>query len=91
MPNKHIPFRKCIGCGISKPKENLIRISCIGGNLILNLSGKENGRGVYICKDDTCIERAFKNKGLARSLRRSFSEADLAKLKNDIAAAREVL
>ncbi|MDD4496304.1 MAG: YlxR family protein, partial [Eubacteriales bacterium] len=31
-------------------------------------TGKSNGRGAYLCKNPDCIEKARKQKGLARAL-----------------------
>lgn len=69
MKTRKIPMRKCIGCMESFPKKELCRIVKNKDNEInLDLSGKLNGRGIYICKKAECFEKAIKTKRLAKSL-----------------------
>ena len=64
---KTIPERTCIGCNEKKEKNKLIRIvKDQEGNIDVDLTGKANGRGAYICKN---IEKAMKTKRLERSLK----------------------
>ncbi len=67
------PLRKCTGCNEMKPKKSLLRIvfSEEAGTMSIDPTGKQNGRGAYICKDIACFERARKNKGLERSFKKS--------------------
>lgn len=68
MPKK-IPMRRCTGCGASKEKKNLIRIvRTPGGEIILDRTGKANGRGAYLCDDPACLRKAQKKRSLQRSL-----------------------
>lgn len=70
MKVKKIPMRKCVGCKESAEKNELIRIvKDKTDNIFIDSSGKANGRGVYIHKDSSCLEKAFKNKELERSLK----------------------
>lgn len=65
----------------SKPKNELIRIvSGPEGDLLQDLTGKAEGRGVYLCKDKVCIDQAHKKRALARSLKRSITEEQVNKL-----------
>lgn len=65
---KKIPMRKCIGCGESKPKKELIRVvKDKDGNIFLDKTGRQNGRGAYICFNKECLEKAIKNKALNRA------------------------
>ena len=51
MANKKIPMRKCVGCQEMKEKKSLIRVvKTAEGDIILDDTGKKNGRGAYICK-----------------------------------------
>lgn len=55
MKLKKIPLRMCIVCHTMQPKRELIRIvKDKDGNIALDLSGKANGRGAYICKNPEC-------------------------------------
>lgn len=74
MQQKKIPMRKCTGCGESKPKKELVRIvKTPEGEIILDLSGKLNGRGAYICKSAECLRKARK----ARRFEKAFETAVL--------------
>ena len=69
MPKK-IPMRKCVGCGEMKEKKDLIRvIKTPEDEILLDKTGRANGRGAYICNSKECFARAVKNKGLERSLK----------------------
>lgn len=67
---KKIPLRKCTGCGQMKSKKEMLRVlKTTEGGIILDRTGKKNGRGAYLCCDRDCLEKAFKNRGLERSLK----------------------
>ena len=64
---KKIPERTCIGCGQTKPKNDLLRIvKDKENNVFVDLTGKKNGRGAYICASEDCLNKAIKNKRLAK-------------------------
>ena len=66
---KKIPERKCMGCGEKFPKKELLRIVREPeGNVSVDLVGKKNGRGVYICKNPDCFKKVRKADKLSRSL-----------------------
>ncbi len=66
--NKKIPQRQCVGCREMRDKNQCLRIVKSAENkLELDVSGKKNGRGAYICRSKACLELALKNKGLERS------------------------
>ncbi len=64
---KHIPSRRCIGCREMFPKSSLIRIVKRNGLLKLDLGGKEDGRGAYVCKNAGCVALLKKKRGLERA------------------------
>lgn len=67
---RKIPQRQCIGCGEMKDKKSLIRvIKTPEEEILLDATGKKNGRGAYICSNMTCLSKAIKSKGLERSLK----------------------
>lgn len=60
---KKIPMRRCLGCMESKPKKELFRVvKTAEGEIVLDMTGKKNGRGAYICKSTSCLEKAIKSK-----------------------------
>lgn len=75
MKVRKIPMRKCVGCGELKPKKELIRIVALPtGEMEVDRTGKKNGRGVYICDDPVCFQKAYDSHGLERSLKRPVSK-----------------
>ena len=70
MGNKKIPQRQCVGCAQMKNKTELIRIiKTPEGEVILDSTGKKNGRGAYICANTECLKKARKTIGIERSLK----------------------
>ena len=64
---KKIPLRTCVGCKEVKPKKELIRVvKQSDGNIMLDFTGKANGRGAYLCPNAGCLEQAIKTKRLSR-------------------------
>ena len=62
---KKIPQRTCMGCNEKKDKKDLIRIVKNKANEILvDKTGKLNGRGAYICNNVECLEKLKKSKRL---------------------------
>ena len=65
----------------SRPKKELIRIVSEGeGHISLDLTGKANGRGVYLCPDVSCFETAKKKNALSRSLGMKLDPEDMEKV-----------
>ena len=55
-----------------KPKKELIRVlRTEDGEFVLDISGKKNGRGAYICNSKECFDKAVKSKGLERSFKQA--------------------
>lgn len=70
--DKKVPMRQCIGCGCMKSKKEMMRVlKDTEGNILLDVTGKKNGRGAYLCKTEECLKKARKNKGLERSFKMS--------------------
>lgn len=69
---KKIPLRQCVGCGKMKGKKEMMRVLRTEENEIcLDVTGKKNGRGAYICRNRECLRKAAKSKGLERSFKMS--------------------
>lgn len=67
--NKKKPTRTCMGCNASKEKKELVRIvKSKEGSVEVDLTGKKNGRGAYICKNEECLNKVIKSKRLQRAL-----------------------
>mgnify|MGYP000092045662 CR=1 FL=1 len=84
---KKIPQRQCIGCREMKNKKDLIRIlKTDTEGIIIDVTGKKNGRGAYICNSIDCLKLAQKKKSLERSLKTTIPETvyqELAKEMSD--------
>lgn len=69
---KKVPQRMCIGCGEMKDKRDMLRvIKTSEDEIMIDATGKKNGRGAYVCFSQECLDKAVKNKGLERSLKKS--------------------
>ena len=64
---KKPPIRTCIVCRNAFDKRDLIRIVKSGDEISVDLTGKKNGRGAYICKSPECLENLKKKKALNRA------------------------
>lgn len=67
---KKIPLRQCVGCGEMKGKKEMMRVlKTAEDDIVLDVTGKKNGRGAYLCMSKECLQKARKNKGLERSFK----------------------
>lgn len=83
--SKKVPLRKCVGCGERREKKELIRVlRTPEGEVVLDLSGRANGRGAYICRSAECLKKAARNRGLYRSLETEIPETVLASLQKEM-------
>ena len=69
MKQKKIPMRTCIVTKEKLPKNKLIRIVRTPDlNIVIDETGKQNGRGAYLKKDIEVYEKARKTKILNKHL-----------------------
>ena len=70
MSGKKIPLRQCIGCGEMKSKKEMIRvIKTAEDEIMLDATGRKNGRGAYLCPSMECLKKAVKSRGLNAPLK----------------------
>ena len=70
MKKMKVPMRKCTGCQEMKNKKEMIRVlKTPEDEIVLDATGRKNGRGAYLCFSRECLDKAIKNKGLERSLK----------------------
>lgn len=75
MHVKKIPMRQCTGCNERREKKDLIRIiRTPEEEIVVDFTGKKNGRGAYICNSVECLQLARKKKSLERSLKTTIPE-----------------
>mgnify|MGYP003480126541 FL=1 len=79
MAERKIPMRKCLGCGEMYPQRELVRVvktkikpeaedGEVTYEVSLDLVGKKNGRGAYLCKEADCFDKARKARRFEKSL-----------------------
>ena len=67
---RKVPMRKCTGCGEMKSKREMLRVlRTTEDEIILDATGRKNGRGAYLCGSTECFQKAVKSRGLERSLK----------------------
>ena len=90
MKTRKIPLRKCTGCQEMKDKRELIRIVRNDeGIFSLDTTGKKPGRGAYICKNEECLKKAKKSRGLERSFKTSVPDEVYESLAQELKAIEE--
>ncbi len=68
MKQKKVPMRMCLGCKELKPKKELLRIVKNKENIIsIDNTGKMHGRGAYVCRQKSCLEKVIKGKRLEKA------------------------
>ena len=74
-----------MGCYSKKDKNDLIRIVKNKQNdVIIDKTGKQEGRGAYICNRQECLDKVIKSKKLEKILETKISEEIYSNLKNMI-------
>ena len=64
-----------MGCNQTKNKNELIRVvKDNNSKIFIDLTGKANGRGAYICNDVECLEKAIKSKRLEKCFETKIDE-----------------
>ena len=85
MKNRKIPIRSCVVTREKLPKGELLRIvKDVNGNVLVDISGKINGRGAYIKKDIEVLDKAIKSKILERQLETTISDDVYREIRNII-------
>ncbi len=89
MSVKKIPMRMCIACREMKPKKELIRIVKTPDNdIVLDLTGKLNGRGAYICKNVDCLKKAEKSGAFSRAFSMEVKREIYERLARELESAK---
>ena len=82
--SKKIPLRQCIGCNELKAKKEMLRIlKTTEDEVVLDTTGKLNGRGAYLCKNVECLKKAIKHKGIERSFKMEIDKAVYERLEKE--------
>jgi uncharacterized protein len=81
MPQRHIPERTCVACRSPRPKREMVRVvRGADGSVAVDPTGKQSGRGAYLCRRHECWSTALQRGALNRALKTELLEADRAAL-----------
>jgi predicted RNA-binding protein YlxR (DUF448 family) len=80
-PVKHVPQRTCVACRKVRTKRELIRLVRLpGGDVEVDMIGRERGRGAYLCRAKECWDAGLKGGRLERSLKTAFTNENKERL-----------
>ena len=72
---KRVPQRSCVSCGAQGAKRELLRVvRTPEGGVVYDSTQKAAGRGAYVCRSRSCLEKAVRSGALSRSLRTPVDE-----------------
>ncbi len=82
---KKKPERRCVGCGETRLKSELVRVvRSPEGDVSLDPTGKKSGRGAYLCRDAACLKKARKSKRLESALSCAIPDEVYGRLEADL-------
>ena len=83
------PRRTCVGCRAVRPQTDLVRV-VRQRDATLAVGRRLPGRGAWLCRDSpTCLDRATRQGGFARSFRTAVPTASLEGLRTTLAGERD--
>lgn len=87
---KHVPQRMCVVCRTSSAKRSLTRlVRTPDEGVHIDPTGKQNGRGAYLCDNPACWHKAIVSDVLVKALRSPLSEADRQRLQAAAPSAQQ--
>lgn len=90
MTGKSIPIRTCIACRSEFEKKQLLRIvRTKDGTFFVDVGGKSDGRGAYICRSPECAKKLFKAKLLDRVFKTSIPQSVYENLEEELLGKNE--
>jgi predicted RNA-binding protein YlxR (DUF448 family) len=67
---RHVPLRRCVGCGKQRPQAELIRLAALPSDgIVVDRERRFGGRGAYLCSGANCVKRALARGSIPRALR----------------------
>jgi hypothetical protein len=68
-----------------KSKREMLRVlRTTEGEILLDTTGRKNGRGAYLCNDPECFRKAARSKGLERALKTAIPESVYESLEREL-------
>lgn len=87
---KHVPVRTCVACREPGAKRGLTRIvRTPEGDVVIDDTGKKNGRGAYLCEKPACWANAVDSQILSRALKSTVSPASIERLRAHAVTLRD--
>ena len=83
---KTVPQRMCVVCRSRDNKRRLTRLVRTTDGVFVDPTGKQNGRGAYLCDNPACQERAATSDILAKALRVELTDLDRQRIR-EVAAS----
>ncbi len=78
-------LRMCIACRSMKDKRELIRVvKDKEGNIFVDETGRKNGRGAYVCRNQECFNKLQKQKILNKAFKTNVDDKVYENLKETI-------
>jgi predicted RNA-binding protein YlxR (DUF448 family) len=74
----------CVVCREKAGKRTLTRIVRTEGGVMIDLTGKANGRGAYVCDNPDCWRKAAETDVLNKALRTSVSPEERERLRQHV-------
>ncbi len=89
---KHVPERTCVACRAHGAKRALVRVVRLTeGGVVVDETGKQKGRGAYLCRQRVCWSQALSRGALERALRVTLTAEEVAALQAYAASLPETL
>lgn len=82
--NRKKPERTCVVCRSKKDKRDLIRIVRYEDEFHIDPTGKKNGRGAYVCKNDQCIHKFLDKNFMERAYRQKIDNQQIQTVKKEL-------
>jgi hypothetical protein len=73
---RHVPVRTCIVCREPGSKRDLTRLVRTTDGVVVDPTGKLNGRGAYLCAKPECWSKAASSSILEAALKVQLTETD---------------
>lgn len=78
---KHSPLRTCVICKEKRDKRTLTRLVRTPDGVFIDPTGKQNGRGAYLCEAPVCWQAAASGSQLNQALRTTLTDEDRKRIK----------
>lgn len=83
-------MRMCIACRQMQDKRNLLRIvKDKTEGISIDLTGKKNGRGAYICKNEECLKKSIKQKSFNKAFQANIDDSIYSQIQEVILGDRK--